>query len=58
MLLATGVELLWYVARYIKNLLPSKDAAKKRAAAMAISKLILQSLSDTRLGTLSPPTPW
>jgi hypothetical protein len=53
-----GVELLWYVARYIKNLLPAAGAKNKRVAALAVSRQIIHSLSDTRFGTISPPTPW
>ena len=58
LLTSSGVELLWYAARYTKNLLPTLDADKKRASALAVSKQIVQSLSDTRFGTVSPSIPW
>jgi len=59
LLSSSGVELLWYVARYTKNLLlPSVDAKSKRAAAVSIINQIVQSLQDTKLGSYSPPIPW
>ena len=58
MLLSSGLELLWYAARYTKNLLPSVKSAKKRGEALEVSKLIIQSLKETNFGSISPPTPW
>ncbi|MEI8185363.1 MAG: glycosyltransferase family 2 protein [Chlorobiaceae bacterium] len=58
MLSTSGIELLWYTARYAKNLLPSANAEKKRREALGVSRLIIQSLNDTSFGAVSPPTPW
>ena len=59
LLSSAGVELLWYAARYIKNLLlPFGDATNKRMAAVSIIKQIVKSLQDTKFGSISPPTPW
>lgn len=58
LLTCAGIELLWYAARYTKNLIPAGDAEKKRLATMAVSQQIVQSLNDTRFGSISPPTPW
>lgn len=59
MLTSAGVEFGWYLLRYLKNLIaPSKDAAGKRAMASTTMSQIAQSLSDTRFGRQSPPTPW
>jgi hypothetical protein len=56
---SSGLELLWYVIRYTKNLiLPSGDAQKKRTAASVTIRQIIQSLQDTKFGRLSPQTPW
>jgi len=56
---SAGVELLWYIARYAKNLLfPFGDAGNKRSAAVLIIKQIITSLQDTKLGSYSPPIPW
>jgi N-acetylglucosaminyl-diphospho-decaprenol L-rhamnosyltransferase len=54
-----GVELLWYAARYTKNLLlPFGHAEKKRSAAASVISQIMQSLKETKFGTFSPPSPW
>jgi N-acetylglucosaminyl-diphospho-decaprenol L-rhamnosyltransferase len=58
LLSTAGVELLWYIARYVKNLLPGAEAKNKRESALVVGKQIIQSLMDTRFGTISPPTPW
>ena len=58
LLICAGIELLWYAARYTKNLLPTADAKKKRLSTLAVSHQIVQSLQDTRFGSISPPTPW
>ena len=59
LLSSAGVELIWYVARYTKNLLlPFGDARNKRSAAVSIIKQIVQSLQDTKFGNFSPPIPW
>jgi N-acetylglucosaminyl-diphospho-decaprenol L-rhamnosyltransferase len=56
---SAGVELLWHAARYTKNLLlPFGNAEKKRSAATAVISQIVQSLKETKFGTLSPPSPW
>jgi N-acetylglucosaminyl-diphospho-decaprenol L-rhamnosyltransferase len=56
---SAGVELLWHAARYTKNLLlPFGNAEKKRSAATAVMSQIVQSLKETKFGTLSPPSPW
>jgi N-acetylglucosaminyl-diphospho-decaprenol L-rhamnosyltransferase len=56
---SAGFELLWYTARYMKNLLlPSGDAEKKRSATVLVIKQIVQSLQDTRFGSVSPKIPW
>ncbi|MGB7509772.1 MAG: glycosyltransferase family 2 protein [Pelodictyon phaeoclathratiforme] len=56
---SAGVELLWHAARYTKNLLlPFGNAEKKRSAATSVMSQIVQSLKETKFGTLSPPSPW
>ena len=59
LLSSAGVELLWYAARYIKNLLlPFGEAKNKRLAAVSVIKQLVKSLQDTKFGSISPPTPW
>jgi hypothetical protein len=59
LLSSAGVELLWYAARFTKNLLfPFGDAGNKRSAAVSIIKQIVASLQDTKFGSFSPPIPW
>lgn len=59
LLASSGVELCWNAIRYAKNLLlPSPEAHDKKAAASATISQIMRSLSDTKLGTLSPKKPW
>ncbi len=59
LLSSAGVELLWYAARFTKNLLfPFGDAENKRSAAVFIIKQIISSLQDTKFGSFSPPIPW
>ncbi|NTU52437.1 MAG: glycosyltransferase family 2 protein [Chlorobiaceae bacterium] len=57
--LSAGVELFWYLLRYLKNLLlPTGDAGSKRMMASTTMRQIIRSLGDTRLGRTSPPAPW
>ena len=59
LLSSAGIELLWYAARFTKNLLfPFGGAGNKRLAAISIIKQIITSLQDTKFGSFSPPTPW
>ncbi|MBM3423283.1 glycosyltransferase family 2 protein [Chlorobium limicola] len=58
LLASAGVELGWHALRYLKNLIPSPGADAKKAAASATISQIMRSLKDTKLGTLSPQTPW
>ncbi|ACD90879.1 MAG: glycosyltransferase family 2 protein [Chlorobium limicola] len=56
---SSGAEIGWYALRYLKNLLIlSPEAPRKRAAAASTISQILRSLKETKLGTLSPQTPW
>ncbi|NTW52129.1 MAG: glycosyltransferase family 2 protein [Chlorobiaceae bacterium] len=58
-LASSGVEMLWYAIRYLKNLLlPTGDAQKKRTAAATTIRQVIQSLKDTKFGRFSPPIPW
>ena len=59
LLSSAGIELLWYAARFTKNLLfPFGGAGNKRLAAISIIKQIITSLQDTKFGSFSPPIPW
>jgi N-acetylglucosaminyl-diphospho-decaprenol L-rhamnosyltransferase len=56
---SAGVELGWYALRYLKNLLiHSPEASRKKAAAASTISQIIRSLKETKLGTISPQTPW
>lgn len=56
---SSGVELLWYATRFMKNLVfRSSGAAEKRSAAVSTMKQIVQSLRDTKFGLVSPAIPW
>lgn len=56
---SAGIELGWYLLRYLKNLaVPSADAPRKRAMASTTMSQIVRSLADTRFGRQSPQTPW
>lgn len=58
-LLSAGVELSWYLLRYLKNLPGSSPeaTAKKNLAGTTMSQIV-RSLGDTRFGRISPPIPW
>lgn len=58
-LLSAGVELFWYLLRYLKNLpASSPEASAKKTLARTTIEQVIRSLKDTRFGRIAPPTPW